>query len=43
MILSDEQWKRLQEMGAMNGKGPGGNAPSGTKPATDPKSNPPQS
>lgn len=43
IILSDEQWKRLQEMGATNGKAPTGNAPVGNKPAVEPKSNPPQS
>lgn len=42
MILSPEQWKRLQEMGMINGKGPAGNAPAGSKPATAPKSKPPQ-
>jgi hypothetical protein len=42
MVLSDEQWKRLQEMGMINGKGPAGNAPAGKKPANAPKSNPPQ-
>jgi len=42
LVLSDEQWKRLQEMGGMNGKGPAPNAPA-AKPAAEPKSNPPQS
>ena len=43
MILSPEQWKQLEEMRKMSGMGPAGNAPSGSKPATEPKSNPPQS
>jgi len=37
MVLSPEQWKRLQEMGMINGKGP-----AGTTPAPAPKINPPQ-
>jgi hypothetical protein len=46
IVLSPEQWKRLQEMGA-NGRGPGGNsppgiAPAGSAPSRVPKSNPPQ-
>jgi hypothetical protein len=41
MVVSPEQWKRLQEMG-MSGRGPGGSAPAGSPPSTDPKSNPPQ-
>lgn len=46
MVLSPEQWKRMQEMGA-SGRGPGGNAPTGgaptgSAPPADPKSNPPQ-
>jgi Domain of unknown function (DUF5666) len=43
MLLSPEQWKRLEEMRKRNGAGPAGNAPAGNKPATAPKSNPPQS
>jgi hypothetical protein len=43
MILSEEQWKRLQEIGQMNGMGPAGNAPAGNKPATAQPSNPPKS
>jgi len=43
VVLSEEQWKRLQEMGVINGKGMVGNAPAGSTPATAPKSNPPQS
>jgi preprotein translocase subunit YajC len=46
MVVSLEQWKRMQEMGT-NGRGPGGNAPTGgaptgSAPPADPKSNPPQ-
>jgi hypothetical protein len=46
IVLSPEQWKRLQEMGA-SGRGPGGNSPAGSAPAEsapppDPKSNPPR-
>jgi hypothetical protein len=46
MVLSPEQWKRMQEMGT-NGRGdggnaPAGNAPSGSAPPADPKGNPPQ-
>jgi len=46
MVLSPEQWKRMQDMGT-NGRGPGGNgpagnAPTGSAPPPDPKSNPPQ-
>ena len=40
MVLSPEQWKQLEEMRKMSGMG--GNAPAGSKPATAPKSNPPQ-
>jgi hypothetical protein len=43
MVLSPEQWKQLEEMRKMSGMGPAGNAPGGNKPATAPKSNPPQS
>jgi preprotein translocase subunit YajC len=42
IVLSEEQWKRLQEMSMINGKGPAGNAPAGSPPAAAPKSNPPQ-
>jgi preprotein translocase subunit YajC len=42
IVLSEEQWKRMQEMGMMNGRGPAGNATPGTPPPTAPKSNPPQ-
>jgi preprotein translocase subunit YajC len=42
IVLSEEQWKRMQEMGMMNGRGPAGNAAPGTPPPTAPKSNPPQ-
>jgi hypothetical protein len=40
MVLSPEQWKQLEDMRKMNGMGPAGNAPSGSKPATAPKGNP---
>jgi len=43
ILLSEEQWKRMQEMGMMNGKGPAGSAPPGSPPANAPKSNPPPS
>jgi hypothetical protein len=42
IVLSEEQWKRMQEMGMMNRQGPPVNAPAGNPPATAPKSNPPQ-
>jgi len=42
MVLSPEQWKQLEEMRKMSGMGPAGNAQAGSKPATAPKSNPPQ-
>lgn len=42
MLLSPEQWKQMEEMRRLNGRGPAGNAPGGSKPATAPKSNPPQ-
>ena len=42
MVLSPEQWKQLEEMRRMSGMGPTGNATAGSKPATAPKSNPPQ-
>jgi hypothetical protein len=45
MVLSPEQWKQLEDMRKTSGMGPAGNGPSGSgsKPATEPKSNPPQS
>jgi hypothetical protein len=45
MVLSPEQWKQLEDIRKMSGMGPAGNGPSGSgsKPATEPKSNPPQS
>jgi Domain of unknown function (DUF5666) len=42
MVLSPEQWKQLEDMRKMSGMGPAGNVPAGSKPATEPKSNPPQ-
>lgn len=42
MVLSQEQWKQMEEMRKMAGVGPDGNAPTGAKPAAAPKSNPPQ-
>jgi len=42
MVLSSEQWKQMEEMRRMAGVGPDGSAPAGGKPATIPKSNPPQ-
>jgi hypothetical protein len=42
MLLTPEQWERLEEMRKMNGMGPAGNAPAGGKPAPAPKSDPPQ-
>ena len=42
MLLSPDQWKQMEEMRRMNGVGPGGNVPGGSKPSTTPKSNPPQ-
>jgi hypothetical protein len=41
-VLSPEQWKQLEEIRKMSGMGPAGNAQAGSKPATAPKSNPPQ-
>src|SRR6266446_430657 len=41
MLLTPEQWERLEEMRKMNGMGPG-NAPAAGKPAPAPKGNPPQ-
>jgi uncharacterized protein DUF5666 len=43
MVLSPEQWDRMEEIRKANGIGPAGNAPAGKKPATAPQSNPPQS
>jgi len=42
MLLTPEQWERLEEMRKMNGMAPAGNAPAAGKPAPAPKSNPPQ-
>ena len=42
MLFSPDQWKQLEEMRRMSGMGPAVNAPGGSKPATAPKSNPPQ-
>jgi len=42
MLLSPEQWKQMEEMRKMAGIGPDGIAPNGSKPATEPKSNPPR-
>ena len=42
MVLSSEQWKQMEEIRRMAGVGPDGSAPAGGKPATIPKSNPPQ-
>jgi Domain of unknown function (DUF5666) len=41
MVLSPEQWQRMEEIRKANGIGPDGNAPVGKKPATPPQSNPP--
>jgi hypothetical protein len=43
MVLSPEQWERMEEIRKANGIGPVGNATVGKKPATAPPSNPPQS
>jgi len=43
MVLSPEQWERMEEIRKANGIGPAGNAPAGKKPATPAQSNPPQS
>ena len=43
MVLSPEQWERMEEIRKANGIGPAGNAPAGKKPATAPQSNPPRS
>src|SRR5258706_7798917 len=43
VVLSPEQWDRMEEILKANGIGPAGNAPAGKKPATAPQSNPPQS
>ncbi len=42
MVLSPEQWKQMEEMRKMAGISPDGIAPTGNKPATEPKSNPPR-
>jgi len=42
MVLSQEQWKQMEEMRKMAGIGPDGNPPSGSKPSAAPKSNAPQ-
>jgi uncharacterized protein DUF5666 len=42
MLFSPEQWKQMEEMRKMAGVGPAGNGPDAGKPATAPKSNPPQ-
>jgi hypothetical protein len=43
MVLSPEQWQRMEELRKANGIGPGGTAPAGKKPTAAPQSNPPQS
>ena len=43
MVLSPEQWERLQEIRKANGIAPAGGASAGNKPATAPPSNPPKS
>jgi len=43
MVLSPEQWQRMEEIRKANGIGPDGNSPAGKKPATAPQGNPPQS
>jgi len=40
MVLSPEQWKQMEEMRKM--LGPAGTGPGGSKPASAPKSNPPE-
>jgi len=42
MLFSPQQWKQMEEMRKMSGVGPAGNGPDAGKPATAPKSNPPQ-
>ena len=42
MLFSPEQWKQMEEMRKMAGVGPAGTAADTSKPATAPKSNPPQ-
>jgi len=42
MLFSSEQWKQMEEMRKMSGVGPAENGPDAGKPATAPKSNPPQ-
>jgi len=43
MVLSAEQWQRMEEIRKANGVGPDGKSLNGTKPAPAPASNPPQS
>ena len=43
MVLSPEQWGRMEQIRKANGIGPSGNMPAGKKPAPAPQSNPPQS
>lgn len=46
VVLSPEQWQRMEEIRKANGIGPDGNAPAGKKPTTAPQGNapnPPQS
>jgi hypothetical protein len=43
MVLSSEQWGRMEEIRKANGIGPGGTAPAARKPTAAPQSNPPQS
>ena len=42
MLFSPEQWKQMEEMRKMAGVGPAGSAADTNKPATAPKTNPPQ-
>src|SRR2546423_10989238 len=42
MLFSPEQWKQIEEMRKTAGVGPAGSWADATKPATAPKSNPPQ-
>jgi hypothetical protein len=43
MVLSPEQWQRMEEIRKANGIGSDGNAPAGKKPPAAPQSNPPKS
>jgi len=43
MVLSPEQWERLEEIRKANGIAPAGGASAGNKPATAPPNNPPKS